>query len=180
MSGIVEACDQEGLTFGLEVEANLIGHQGSVLAEIHRQVNHPGLVLIFDGANLVTQGFSSENILEQCHEMVPGLGWMHVKDYISSEQTAGIPGHYVDEESLDQFVPCDRGSTGHAGIFRELAIHLPTIKRRLDARNIPGFFLDLEPHLRGGGQFGGYSGPPIHIHLGRCRGSCKFDGPAVC
>lgn len=156
---IVDACDQEGLTFGLEVEANLIGFRGSVLAEIHRQVNHPGLMLIFDGANLVTQGFSAENILEQFREMVPGLGWMHVKDYLSSEQTARDPGSYVDEEALDQFVPCDRGSTGHADIFRELAIHLPEIKQRLEAREIPGFFLDLEPHLRGGGQFGGYSGP---------------------
>lgn len=156
---IVDACDQEGLTFGLEVEANLIGHQGSVLAEIHRQVNHPGLVLIFDGANLVTQGFSSENILDQFREMVPGLGWMHIKDYLSSEHTAHDPGSYVDEEALDQFVPCDQGSTGHAAIFRELATHLPEIKKRLEARKIPGFFLDLEPHLRGGGQFGGYSGP---------------------
>ena len=67
--------------------------------------------------------------------------------------------NYVDEEALDQFVPCDRGSTGHADIFRELAIYLPEIKKRLEAREIPGFFLDLEPHLRGGGQFGGYSGP---------------------
>jgi len=108
---------------------------------------------------LVTQGFSAENILDQFREMVPGLGWMHVKDYLSSEQTARDPGSYVDEEALDQFVPCDRGSTGHADIFRELAIYLPEIKKRLEAREIPGFFLDLEPHLRGGGQFGGYSGP---------------------
>jgi len=24
---------------------------------------------------------------------------------------------------------------------------------------VPGVFLDLEPHLKGGGQFGGFSGP---------------------
>ena len=29
------------LTFGLEIEANLVGHTGGLLAEIHRQVNHP-------------------------------------------------------------------------------------------------------------------------------------------
>ncbi|MDG2013840.1 MAG: TIM barrel protein [Pirellulaceae bacterium] len=159
LAQIVEACGNHGLTFGLEVEANLIGHHGSVLAEIHRQVNHPALVLIFDGANLVTQGFSEVEIHHQFCEMLPGLGWMHIKDYLSAETSRPQPGEYVDEESLNRFVPCDRGSTGHAGIFQELARHLPTIKQRLAARDIPGFFLDLEPHLRGGGQFGGYSGP---------------------
>ena len=156
---IVETCGDHGLTFGLEVEANLIGHHGSVLAEIHRQVNHPALVLIFDGANLVTQGFSEAEIHSQFCEMLPGLGWLHVKDYLSAETAQTRPGEYVDEEALHRFVPCDRGSTGHAGIFRELARHLPTISQRLATRDIPGFFLDLEPHLRGGGQFGGYSGP---------------------
>jgi len=24
---------------------------------------------------------------------------------------------------------------------------------------VPGFFLEVEPHLKGGGQFGGFSGP---------------------
>jgi hypothetical protein len=24
---------------------------------------------------------------------------------------------------------------------------------------VPGFFLETEPHLKGGGQFGGFSGP---------------------
>lgn len=155
---IVDSCDQHGLTFGLEVEANLIGHTGSILAEIHRQVNHPGLVLIFDGANLVTQGFQAPQVLEQFREMLPGLGWMHIKDYQSAALADHDPGGYVDEELLDRFVPCDRGSSGHDSIFRELAPHLAKIGRRLKTREIPGFFLDLEPHLRGGGQFGGYSG----------------------
>ena len=30
---------------------------------------------------------------------------------------------------------------------------------QLRQRGIPGFFLDLEPHVKGGGQFGGFSGP---------------------
>ena len=52
-------CHRSDLTFGLEVEANLVGQTGELLAEIHRQVNHPALVLIFDGGNLVTQGFDT-------------------------------------------------------------------------------------------------------------------------
>ncbi len=155
---IVERCDHEGLTFGLEVEANLIGHTGGILAELHRQIDHPGLVLVFDGANLVTQGFTATQILAQFAEMLPGLGWLHIKDYLSSANAAGSPGSYVDEAALDQFVPCDQGSTGHADVLVALRDHLPELQQRMAARGVPGFFLDLEPHLRGGGQFGGFSG----------------------
>ena len=156
---ITEMCDQHGMTFGLEVEANLIGNTGSILSDIHRQINNPALVLVFDGANLVTQGFNSLQILEQFRQMLPGLGWMHVKDYLSGDGGANSVGGYIDEETLDRFVPADRGSTGHQAIFSELLPHLPSIMDRLDQRGVPGFFVDLEPHLRGGGQFGGFSGP---------------------
>ena len=56
---IAEACHRSDLTFGVEVEANLVGRTGQLLAEIHRRVNHPGLVLVFDAANLIVQGFST-------------------------------------------------------------------------------------------------------------------------
>jgi sugar phosphate isomerase/epimerase len=156
---IVDLCDRHGLTFGLEVEANLIGHSGSLLQQIHQQISHPGLVLVFDGANLVTQGYTSLQIMEQFREMLPGLGWMHVKDYRAASGETAAPGRYVDEEALSRYVPCDRGSAGHAEIFQALLPHLPGLTQRLARRGIPGFFLDLEPHLRGGGQFGGFSGP---------------------
>ena len=55
---ITEACHRSDLTFGLEVEANLVGRTGHLLAEIHRRVNNPALVLVFDAANLIVQGFS--------------------------------------------------------------------------------------------------------------------------
>ena len=29
----------------------------------------------------------------------------------------------------------------------------------MKSRGVPGVFLDLEPHVKGGGQFGGFSGP---------------------
>jgi len=29
----------------------------------------------------------------------------------------------------------------------------------MQALGAPGFFLEVEPHLKGGGQFGGFSGP---------------------
>ena len=47
---IAEACDQRGLTFGLEVEANLVGQNGDLLKLLAEKVNHPAMVTIFDGA----------------------------------------------------------------------------------------------------------------------------------
>ncbi len=154
---ITERCAAAGLVFGLEVEANLIGHRGEILKEIHQAINHESLVLIFDGGNLVTQGFDESEIMDQFQAMLPGLGWMHVKDYVA--ETSSKPGQYVDEEALNRFVPADRGGTNHLAIFRELKSHLPKILERLTKVGVDGFVLDLEPHLKGGGQFGGFSGP---------------------
>ena len=36
---------------------------------------------------------------------------------------------------------------------------IPALEEKLTKRGIPGVVLDLEPHLKGGGQFGGFSGP---------------------
>ncbi len=166
---IAERCQRHGLTFGLEVEANLIGHTGHILRRIHDAVASPALVLVFDGGNLVTQGFSPDQVMAQFQAMLPGLGWMHVKDYPATADAAA--GGYVDEENLNRFVPADRGGTRYPAVFTVLRDHLPEIGLRLESRGIPGFFVDLEPHLRSGGQFGGYSGPD---GMGiACRALCR-------
>lgn len=154
---IAEACDARGLTFGLEVEANLIGQTGQLMAELHRRVNHPALLTIFDGANIVTQGFSADATYAQYLAMKPGLGWLHIKDYHDPNPSGRI--EHVDEASLEHFVPADEGDTGHEAILRDLRDFLPELNARVQARGIPGVFLDLEPHVKGGGQFGGFSGP---------------------
>jgi sugar phosphate isomerase/epimerase len=166
---IAEACHRSDLSFGLEVEANLIGSTGLLLAEIHRQVNHPAMVLIFDGANILSQGFSTAEVYEQYQAMKPGLGWMHVKDYRHSPGTT--KGGHVDEEMLANFVPSDLGDSGHEVILRDFRQILPGLEAKLRRRGIPGVFLDLEPHLKGGGQFGGFSGPDgMGVAL---RGLCR-------
>ena len=78
---IAEACHRSDLTFGLEIEANLVGQTGQLLADIYRQVNHPAMVLIFDAANVIVQGYSAEELFAQYEVMKPGLGWLHIKDY---------------------------------------------------------------------------------------------------
>ena len=154
---IAEACHRSDLTFGLEVEANLVGQTGTLLAEIHRRVNHPALVLVFDAANLIVQGFSTAEVYAQWEAMKPGLGWVHVKDY--RKVSGKARGKHVDEHSLDNFVPADIGAGGHERILADLRTMLPTLSKKLERRGIPGVFVDLEPHVRGGGQFGGTSGP---------------------
>lgn len=166
---IAETCHRSDLTFGLEVEANLVGQNGQLMAELHRQVNHPALVTIFDGANIVCQGYSTNETVEQYHLMKPSLGWMHIKDY-RDPRLDGPVGH-VDEDMLKNFVPADEGDSGHVQILDDFADEIPRLQRRLKRRGIPGVFLDLEPHLKGGGQYGGFSGPDgMSIALkGLCR-----------
>jgi len=166
---IAEACHRSDLTFGLEVEANLVGGNGFLLAEIYRQVNHPAMVLIFDAANIIVQGYSAAELFEQYQAMKPGLGWLHIKDYHHPRPVAKV-GH-VDEDALANFVPADQGDSRHEALLRDLAGILPKLEGKLRRRGIPGVFLDLEPHVKGGGQFGGYSGPDgMGVAL---RGLCK-------
>ncbi len=154
---IVDLCAKFGLIFGLEVEANLVGSNGYLLAEIHKQVGRPNLVLVFDAANLIVQGYTPKEVFEQYLAMKPGLGWMHIKDYSSPQVTE--KGGHVDEDALANFVPADIGDAGHERILRDFATAIPEIEARLKPWGVPGVFLDLEPHVKGGGQFGGQSGP---------------------
>ena len=152
---ISRICDTFGLTFGLEVEANLIGQTGKLLKKIYDGVADPAMLLIFDGANLVCQGMSTEQVYEEYLAMKEGMGWLHVKDY----QRPTTRSSHVDEESLKGFVPADQGDSGHEAIFRDVKRDYSELLIKLSKRGIPGLFMDLEPHVKGGGQFGGFSGP---------------------
>jgi sugar phosphate isomerase/epimerase len=166
---IAETCHRSDLTFGLEVEANLVGQSGQILAEIHRHVNHPALVLIFDAGNIVTQGCSAGEVFDQYIAMKPGLGWMHIKDYKHPKPVT--KQNHVEEDALKHFVPADIGDSGHAQILADFREWIPRLEKSLKKRGIPGVFLDLEPHVKGGGQFGGFSGPDgMAVAL---RGLCR-------
>ena len=154
---IAEACEKRGLTFGLEIEANLVGQTGPILDAIAQKVNHPAMLTIFDGANIVTQGFTADETFAQYLAMKPSMGWLHIKDYHDPSPTGRI--EHVDEASLANFVPADCGDCGHEAILRDLKGFLPELHQRMTTRGAQGVFLDLEPHVKGGGQFGGFSGP---------------------
>jgi sugar phosphate isomerase/epimerase len=162
-------CHRSDLTFGLEIEANLIGQTGDLIAELHRRINHPAVVTVFDAGNIISQGFTSEETFAQYLAMKPSIGWMHIKDY--DVTSLGGRTQHVDEEKLKHFVPADLGDGGHERILRDFAGLIPQLEEKLTKRGIPGVVLDLEPHLKGGGQFGGFSGPDgMGVAL---RGLCR-------
>lgn len=166
---VAEACHRSDLTFGLEIEANLVGQTGELLAEIYRKVNHPAMVLIFDAANVLCQGFTPADLFTQYQAMKSGIGWMHIKDYRAPSKTSR--SKHVDEGSLKDFVPADVGGAMHEVILKDFRDQIPRLERRFRRRGIPGVVLDLEPHVKGGGQFGGFSGPDgMGVAL---RGLCK-------
>ncbi|MBI2192421.1 MAG: sugar phosphate isomerase/epimerase [Planctomycetes bacterium] len=157
IGAIAEACRREGVIFGLEVEANLVGHDGESMAVIYDRVASPNLFLIFDAANILVQKGSRAETVASYHRMKHGLGWMHIKDYRAdaSLEWKGC----VDEEMLKNFVPADQGDSGHSEILGDFRERIPGILQKMADFGVPGVFLDLEPHLKGGGQFGGFSGP---------------------
>jgi sugar phosphate isomerase/epimerase len=154
---IVDVCAGEGLIYGLEIEPNLVGSTGTLMATLARNVNRSNLVLIFDGGNVACQNKNPIECLREYQEMRPYLGWMHVKDYRIDPglEWTGT----VDEERLRNFVPADCGDAGHEFVLKDLKSHLPELEERMKKLGVPGFFLETEPHLKGGGQFGGFSGP---------------------
>jgi len=168
LAQIAETCHRSDLTYGLEIEANLVGQTGELVAELHRRANHPALVTIFDGGNIVSQGYNAEETFQQYLAMKPSIGWIHIKDYHDPQLTR--TGH-VDEDKLKNFVPAHLGDSGHERILRDFAEVIPQLEQKLTKRGIPGIVLDLEPHLKGGGQFGGFSGPDgLGVAL---RGLCR-------
>ena len=157
LGALADLCAAEGLIYGLEIEPNLIGQTGQLLAEMAQQIDRKNLVLIYDGGNIAAQNKDAATCFEEYQAMRPYLGWMHVKDY--KIDPALVWGGYVDEERLKNFVPADRGDSGHARVLADLKNHLPELTARMTALGAPGFFMEAEPHLKGGGQFGGFSGP---------------------
>ena len=59
-------------------------------------------------------------------------------------------------DTLSQPIWATVRTTRSCADFRE---SIPALKKRLKRRGVPGVFLELEPHVKGGGQFGGTSGP---------------------
>ncbi len=154
---IADEFAQHGIVYGLEVEANLIGQNGKLLAEMAKKLNRDNLVVIYDGGNLSSQNMSPVQCFDEYVAMRPHIGWIHIKDY-AIDHSLEWKG-YVDEDRLKNFVPSNMGDSGHEMILRDFRNHIGDVEKRMQKFGLPGTFLELEPHLKGGGQFGGFSGP---------------------
>jgi len=154
---IADRFAEHNIVYGLEVEANLIGQNGRMLAALSETINKPNLVCIFDGGNLSSQNLNWVQVYEEYEAMRDHIGWAHIKDYAvdRSLEWTGV----VDEERLKNFVPANVGDSAHEAILRDLRSHLPQMNEKMQSHGCPSVFLELEPHLKGGGQFGGFSGP---------------------
>ena len=62
---IVDACGEAGLIYGLEVEANLIGQNGRLLATLAEKTGRKNLVCIFDGGNLSSQNLTWMEVFDE-------------------------------------------------------------------------------------------------------------------
>ena len=104
---IADACQAAGVIYGLEIEPNLIGETGPLLAKIAKKLKHPNMVLIYDGGNIAAHNKDRLQCLSEFRDMLPYLGWMHVKDYAIDRSLTWSGA--VDEERLKNFVPANVG-----------------------------------------------------------------------
>ncbi len=157
LGAIAEACHRSDLTLGLEIEGNLVGHTGQLMAELHRKVNHPAMVLIYDAANILCQGYSTTETYEQYLAMKPAIGWLHIKDYLHAKPPTR-QGH-VDEDALKHFVPADEGHGAHESILRDFRGALPKLTHDLKRRGFQECSSTSNRTSKVAGSSGALAGP---------------------
>jgi len=154
LGDMVRLCAAAGVVYLMEPEPNLVGYNSAMMLRLCRDIADDHLLINTDAANMHVQGydaFAEYRVVAEAGK----LGFMHIKDY-----TVPCPKAIaVDEEALRHFGSVDVGIAGHDRIFRDLAGRLPEIDRKLKTLGADGLILDVEGHMKGGGQFGGWSGP---------------------
>lgn len=156
LAEIVAMCAKEGLIYGNEVESHLIGGDGETLIALHKKINSPNTCIIMDVGNLESMGHSPEGVFEQYLKSKPGLGWIHIKGFNAPANRPML--NKAKKRGLTRFIPVDQGDAGHEMVMRDYKTIVPRLDRQFKKMGVPGVFVDLEPHVKGGGQFGGFSG----------------------
>lgn len=154
LAAMTAECQRAGVIYLLEPEPHLIGYNSAMMLRLVHDIGSDHLLINPDAANMHVQGY--DGYAEYLKVAQAGkLGFMHIKDY-----TAPCPKAIaVDEEALRHFGSVDVGIAGHDRIFADLVQRLPAINAQLRALGAEGLILDVEGHMKGGGQFGGWSGP---------------------
>ena len=118
-----------------ENEAHIYGHSAENCVDMVETVNSPNFKLAYDPANFVW-GEGITNNVEVCWPLMkPHVAHVHIKDWkLGSKEVGSLPGEGDGQ--------------------------IPELISELVKINYTGY-LTLEPHLKKGGQFGGYTGPEL-------------------
>jgi sugar phosphate isomerase/epimerase len=154
LAAMVAECEAAGVVYLLEPEPNLIGYNSDMMLRLVADAGSDHILVNPDAANMHVQGYDAFEEYRKVAE-AGKIGFMHIKDYTEPCPSAIV----VDEEALRYFGSVDVGIAGHDRIFADLAGRLPDINGALQALGADGLILDVEGHMKGGGQFGGWSGP---------------------
>lgn len=169
LKAIVETCASAGLVYGLEVESHLVGGDGDTLIALYEKIDNPHTCIIMDIGNMESMGHSPDSAYAQYLKTKPGLGWIHIKGYNTTQNVAMKQS--AEARGLTPFIPVDQGDAGHEQVLRDFKTLVPDIQKRLGPLGVPGVFVELEPHVKGGGQFGGVSG--VDGFGVACRSLCR-------
>ena len=152
----MEVCGKAGVVYGLEVESSLVGADGDTLIALCEKIDSPYTCVIMDVGNMESMGNSPDQAYEQYAKTKPGMGWIHIKGFNSPANEAMLKA--AEQRGLTRFIPVDRGDAGHEMVLRDFRELVPDLQKKFQSLGVPGVFIDLEPHVKGGGQFGGVSG----------------------
>ena len=153
---IVEKCAAAGIVYGLEVESSLIGGDGDTLIGLYERIGSDHTCIIEDVGNMEGMGHSPDSAYEHYLKMKPGLGWIHIKGFNQPRNEEMMKA--AEGRGLTRMIPVDQGDAGHEMVLRDYKTIVPALEEKYKKMGVPGVFVDLEPHVKGGGQFGGMSG----------------------
>ena len=143
-----------------ENEARIYGERGRDCQDLMKAVDSPKLRSAFDFANFVLCG---ERPRDNWPLLKPYTAHIHVKDAVFAPPAGAAGGAHPTEEG--RIVPAGKGD-GDIG---------PILKDAYQS----GYrgFLTLEPHLAAGGQFSGFTGPPLFkVATDALKEVCRQNG----
>lgn len=154
---LVQLAEEYYVVFCLELETGLFGQTGAEIAQICSQINSPHLCGLFDAANSYVRTRSTEGTYQD---------WLDMKEFqgpILHEKDFKAPTDWQwdgrNEDVLNHFCPIGYGDSGYDKILPDYLAVSSKIEQEYGRFGITKPIVTLEPHVKGGGQFGGFSGP---------------------
>ena len=140
-----------GLRCRAEIEVNLVGETATNLLKICQAI--PGLGAVWDWGNVASRG---DDLTGSFETLFPVVRHLHAKHYVGPKPNGG----QVNEDHLRHYFPLHykMDETGVRDTLLHLYREWDTFTAGLLADGATEAAIDIEGHLRGGGEFGGVSG----------------------